>query len=106
MDIHNIAKTPWTDMDPATKAEIERQEAGGAVVDELGRNGLGWRETYVPAKGRCHGAYRIRPSTEIPPLPSVSTRPADELDLTKLTRICGEWHPETRAAMLPKMSTT
>ena len=29
----------------------------------------------------------------------LSTRPADELDLTKLTRICGEWHPETRAAM-------
>lgn len=75
MDIHNTAKTPWKDMDPATKAEINRLVAGGAA-EEVWAGLRGWIDP-MHMLCCCDDAFRIKPCTENPPLPSVSTRPAD-----------------------------
>jgi len=97
IDIHNEARVAWRQVDDATKAEIQRQHLAGAKVDFHYHPVKGWA-------GVVHGvpiwadliAYRIRLGTEALP---AFMRPADEMDLTALSRPLGLLHAETQAAL-------
>ena len=97
IDIHNEARVAWRNIDDATKAEIQRQHLAGAKVDFHYHPLKGWACVVhgVPIWAEL-SAYRIHPGTEILP---ASTRPADEMDLTKLCKPFGLLHAETQAAV-------
>ena len=100
MDIHNTSWVCWGAMNPSTKKEIRLQEKLGAQLQYATIDCRTiWFDFNLNSRGTMFNStrYRIKPGTEIR---EKTTRPADEMDIHSLTRIYGEWHPETRSEML------
>ena len=96
MDIHNTSKITWGDTPTAVRAEIEHLVKLGAQLQFLNSFCV-WVDANENLNRDWYRLYRIKPETETK---TQLQRPLDEMDIHNLTRICGEWHPETRSEML------